>query len=106
MPRAKSGIKRIHNESLMHYEWYVPESDSRPATEEDWERRCTKRRCAVEAIKRTPEYTQCQNLPRAKTPDASARTSKRSWERTVQKWRSALRENVGSMESTDIVATV
>ena len=83
-------------DSYQCYEWFQPlhrgyVSDYDLWSVEDWARRYEKRSCAVEAIKRRPEYTHCQRLPRAKTPDPSTLISKRAWERLIQQWRAALR---------------
>ena len=69
-----------------------------PATESIWELRRMKRHRAVDAIKRTAEYTRAANLtnllPNATMPpepDPNSRCSKRQWERSVMDWKSALR---------------
>ena len=56
-------------------------------------KRLLKREAAVGQVKRTPAYilTALYKTPRPLTPDPSGSCSKRAWERSVQRWRAALR---------------
>ena len=89
---AVGDIKAIHNRRLMHYTWYVPDHGHYEPTEDDWTRRTKKRKEAVQSIKRTIQYQQIAIHARPLTPDPMARTSKRTWEAAIQKWREELRE--------------
>ena len=55
-------------------------------------RRLRKRRQGIGAIKRAPEYTECDPRARPHTPDPeNLRISKRVWEKQVQIWRAELK---------------
>ena len=67
------------------------------ATDEEWQRRLEKRRNFIERIKSGPDYTRRaddsgQAAPRTRTPDPTARTSKRQWEKETAEWRKGLRQ--------------
>lgn len=82
-------------------------------TEEDWQRRHTKRLNVVQSVKTTPEYGNMSRL-RAEgslgdaapgTPDAHARIiSKRKWEADVMHWRHALRRYTLAAPSSETPA--
>lgn len=70
-------------------------------SKEDWERRLQKRRAAIAAIKKMPEYTACaegrlsgaigdEEVPLTPEPDDST-VSKRQWEARVMQWRGILK---------------
>ena len=70
--------------------------------ESDADKLLRKRRTAIAAVKRAPEYAAYQatrelrealGLTRAKTPDPTdTNLSKRQWERSVQDWRKLLQD--------------
>ena len=78
------------------------------ATETDWQRRLRKRRAAVRAIQRTPEYQAYEFLliegvtepvPEP-DPDQVFAISKRTWEASVQSWRARLRQITMAPDNT------
>ena len=55
-------------------------------------RRLRKRRAAVDAIRRAPEYTHCDPVARPRTPDPTdLAIPKRAWEKQVMEWRQGLK---------------
>ena len=69
-----------------------------PASEDDWHRRFLKRQGEIDNVKASRRYTDCQLavaqetwLLMPVTPRADIRTSKRSWERSMARWREGLR---------------
>jgi hypothetical protein len=84
--------------------------DLPPASEEEWQRRATKRTAAVEQIKSSAEYKAFKMhhartpsaTPAPRTPDPTDRTiSKRAWESGVMKWRTEIRATGDPIEPAD-----
>jgi hypothetical protein len=74
-----------------------------PTVGEDvWAKRHAKRSAGVRAVRNTPEYQAFQLLQgRPETPDPSARTSKRDWEKQMQAWRRELQNALGPTTQTN-----
>ena len=66
-------------------------------------KRLVKREAAVSHVKRTPSYiiTVLYEMPRPTTPDPSGPCSKHTWERSVQRWRAALRTSLRHIHACD-----
>ena len=56
----------------------------------DWDRRESKRRDAVQMVKASPAYAACRDRPGTPAPSNRAVT-KRQWEWSMREWRQALR---------------